>query len=147
MPGAKFSFIHMTVKLTNGQLTWEPIWFFIKITRTFYDKNQTIRKKKIVKLQEGIRYLTVFFIVFFTCFIFSQKNFLLFLFYISIFSKIFKNKIFKKNTILIKKKKKNLNDIDKNITNMMYEVFKNSLAKLDKVSFERSFCIKFWLLY
>jgi hypothetical protein len=29
----------------------------------------------------------------------------------------------------------------------MYEAFKNSLAKLDKVSFDESFCIKIWLLH
>jgi hypothetical protein len=28
----------------------------------------------------------------------------------------------------------------------MYEIFKNSLAKVDKVSFEELFCIKIWLL-
>ena len=43
-----------------SQLTEGPIWSFIKITGTSYDKNQTLRgkKNKVVKPQRGIRYLT-----------------------------------------------------------------------------------------
>jgi hypothetical protein len=37
---------YTSVKLINGQLTDKLIWSFIKITRTSYDKNQTLRRKK-----------------------------------------------------------------------------------------------------
>jgi hypothetical protein len=37
------------VKSTNGQWIEGPIWSFIKTTKTFFDKNQTLREKKIKK--------------------------------------------------------------------------------------------------
>jgi hypothetical protein len=91
-------------------------------------------------------FLTVFsFSKIFSCYFssisFFFQNFLILFLSAHFFFQNLKNRIFKKNTILIKIKIKHLNDVDKNINNWIYKTFKNSLTKLDKINFKISFYI------